>query len=320
MDAKIVEAEKQIELINRSVKSAADAIKGISFHLNAIQDQVDQSVRDILAESILLGNDGKYDYSNILAKPEYLNKFFNYKVYIKTEIILEVPEELRRLIPSFSEKTERSVEAPGIVIGQYVLMASHVSDADMISQHTVRFPFGEKTYKFKILKYNIKLLTADGSNPSLKELYRNKEHDFGLFLAPSSKTQNFPFKIGKSDELMIGNYIYMNGRPNIRLEIARPGFVSALETAFLDGAQAKKFHNQFSITQSTDHGDSSSPVIAFRDGKPELVGIYLGWVQDDNDNGRNTKSRVLKINTVVDEIREKTGVDLRELQRKILYK
>ncbi len=163
----------------------------------------------------------------------------------------------------------------------------------------------------------------------MKELYRNREKDFSLFEMPPAdgpeyiKTLNFPFKIGKSDKLRIGNFIYLNGHPGINSEVARPGIVTSLVSATSDEAfVVKKNDNEFGLSQSTDHGDSGSPIMAFRDGRPELVGIYLGWNYKINngDNGPNIRSRALKINVAVDEIKEKLGIDLREIQRKILYK
>ena len=285
--------------------------------------------------SRILGIDGKYDFNNNLVGVWDLNKFFDYKAYVRISLLLEVSEELRKLNPSSVKSVTKVIsEAPAVVIGRYVLMASHTSDAKILSRQTVmiRTPAGvlEGVFEFKVLEYNAALLMADGSEYSLKELYRNKEKDFNLFEMPASraggpenvKTPNFPFEIGKSNELRIGHFIYLNGRPKINSEVARPGVVTFLAIAVPYGAlglEVKKDNNEFSLSQSTDNGDSGSPIMAFRDGRPELVGIYLGWTEEKGDNGKNTRSRALKINVAVDEIKEKLGIDLRELQREILY-
>ena len=270
-----------------------------------------------------LGVDGKYDFNNNLAREWDLNKFFNYKTYVRTVVTLEVPEELRALNPDSVKITTKVSEAPAMVIGRYVLTVSHVSDAEILSRQTIRIntPMGalELIHEFKVLEYGAALLMADGSKYSLKELYRNKEKDFALFRMPeNAKAPNFPFEVGKSDELKVGHYLYMNGRPSIPFEVARPGYVTALAD-MLPNVKGDKKH-EIEISQPSDSGDSGSPVIAFRDGKPEMVGIYLGWFGQGDDNGKNTRSRALKINTAVDEIKEKLGLDLRELQRKILNK
>lgn len=276
------------------------------------------------------GIDGQYDFNNNLVKIQDLNKFFEHKVYIRTSVTLEVPEELRD--PGSEKSTVKMNEAPAVVIGRHVLTASHVSDAEILNKETIMIntPFGAlgSILEYKVLEHKVALLLADGSEYPLKELYRNKKEDFSLFEMPVSpagglkdnKTLNFPFEIGKSDELKIGNFIYLNGRPSIRSEVARPGFVTSLVNAVFDEALGvKKNSDEFGLSQSTDLGDSGSPVMAFRDGQPELVGIYLGWVGGNNDNGKNTRSRALKINMAVDEIKEKLGLDLRKIQHGILF-
>ncbi|MBI2446841.1 MAG: trypsin-like peptidase domain-containing protein [Parcubacteria group bacterium] len=280
----------------------------------------------------VLGLDSKYDFNNILVKEQNLENFFNYKVYVRTTMVLEVPDKLKELISGSEQSVTKINEAPAIIIGRYVLMASHVSDAEIFSRQTIGLMTPEGvvgiTISLKILKYNMVLLAPDGSKHSLKELYRNKKKDFALFeirALPKGGQENisapnFPFEIGKSDELKIGHFIYLNGKPEINSEVARPGFITSLVSATpISALEVKKDNNEFGISQSTDQGDSGSPIVAFRDGQPELVGIYLGWI-GGNGNGKNTRSRALKINVAADEIKEKLGFDLREIQRGILYK
>ncbi|MEK6826354.1 MAG: serine protease [Patescibacteria group bacterium] len=282
-----------------------------------------------------LGVDGKYDFNNNLVKIWDLDKFFNYHVYVRTSVTLEIPEGLRKSDSGSKKDFAKVGEAPAVIIGRYVLMASHTNDAEIFSRQTISMntPIGtiEHVLEFKVLGYNVTLIAADKSEHSLKELYRNKEKDFSLFeiltqqngKSKNVKIQNFPFEIGKSNQLRIGHFLYMNGRPIIYSEVARPGYVTSLVNAFLSGTsevrEVKKDDGVFGLSQSTDNGDSGSPVVAFRDGNPELVGIYLGWSGSMSDNGNNTRSRALKIDIVVDEIKEKLKVDLREIQHKILY-
>lgn len=270
----------------------------------------------------VLGVDGRYDFNNNLVREWDLNKFFNYGVKVKTLVISEIPEELRELNPDSDQANSvvKVVKSPAIVVGRYVLAASHTSDAKVLSRKTVNImtPIGvlQKIFEFKVLEYNTALLLADGSELSLKKLYDNKEKDFILFeIANNIKAPGFPFEIGKSSELRVGHFLYINGQPSLPFNVARPGFVTALSTVpNIDGDHS----HEMEISQSSDSGDSGSPLIAFRDGKPELIGIYLGW-WGDNDNGKNTRSRALKIDTAVSEIKEKLGLDLRDIQNKILY-
>lgn len=296
----------------------------------------------------ILGVDGKYDFNNNLVRSWDLNKFFEHKAYARTSVVLEISEEMKKLSTDLPKKLTKVATAPALVIGRYVLMASHTNDVKLFSRQTVRIdtPFGavKQIFELKVLKYKAALLMPDGSELALRELYRNKKKDFSLFKVYASRAMptgsqagglenadpdgavgasalNFPFEIGRSHEIKIGNFIYMNGQPNINSEVARPGFVTSLVSASPDDAlRVNKDSNEFGISQSTDQGDSGSPIMAFRDGRPELVGIYLGWIGLDSANGKNTRSRALKINIAVDEIKAKLGIDLRELQFQNLYK
>ena len=274
----------------------------------------------------VLGFDSNYDFNNVLIKEQDLDNFFNYKVYVRTIVVLGVPDKLIELSSESTQSVTKVSEAPAMIIGRYVLMASHVSDAELFSRQTIGIMTPEGalgiTISLKVLKYNVMLVAPDGSKHSLKELYRNKEKDFALFEIPASPAgiPNFPFEIGESDELKIGHFVYLNGQPRIHSEVARPGYVTSLTSAVLSGAlEVEKDDNGFSISQSTDQGDSGSPIVVFRDGLPELIGIYLGWIGKTDDNGKNTRSRALKINVAVDEIKAKLGIDLRELQREKLF-
>lgn len=316
-----------VESYNRSL----DAKQYMSYQdLRQLQSAHQKTTAELLR---ILGIDGKYDFNNNLTKVRDLKKFLDYKVYVKASATLESPEALKELSSDLAKIVIVVEEAPAVVIGRYVLMDSHTNDVDFLSRKTLKVatPGGiiAINVNLKVLEYSATLYTADGSERSLKELYRNREKDFSLFEIPASlaggpkdvKALNFPFEIGKSDELRIGHFIYMNGRPGIHSEVARPGAVTSLVRATEeDELGVKKNKDEFGLSQSTDLGDSGSPVMAFRDGRPELVGIYLGWVGFSGDNGKNTRSRALKINVAVDEIKVKLGIDLRELQRRILNK
>ncbi len=278
-----------------------------------------------------LGVDGKYDFNNVLISKDSIKKFFNYQVYAKTDLLLKVPEELIRMGFNVPQEIKRSAESPAIFVGKYVLMTSHTNDAEYFKKETAKFetPQGilEIRFEFKVLDYKVEVVLPDSKEVVLKEIYRDREKDFSLFEIPKNlspkvaakvKSLNFPFVIGESTELEVGKFIYINGRPGFNSEVARPGFVTALFTATLTDEEVKKDNNEFGISQSTEQGDSGSPIIAFRDGRPELIGIYLGWAGDFHDNGKNVRSRALKINVAVDDIKEKTGINLRELQRQIL--
>lgn len=273
----------------------------------------------------ILGVDGEYDFNNTLVNKDNLKKFFDNQVYVKTNLRLEVPEGIRNKNPNAPKETQKGGESPAIVVGRYVLMASHTNDPESFNKEVIRFPMPQGylgiSFEFTVLEHMVTISAPNGKEITLKEIYRNREKDFSLFEMPVPlRALDFPFKIGGSDQLKVGNFIYMNGRPSLASEVARPGYVTSLLGATLKSGEeknVKKDHNEFGISQSTEQGDSGSPIISFRDGKPELVGFYLGWVGVDKDSGKNTRSRALKINVAVDEIKKNTGIDLRELQRNL---
>lgn len=274
----------------------------------------------------ILGVDGRYDFNNTLVSKESLKKFFNHRIYVKTSLRLEVPEKIREMNPNAPKEVQKGGESPAIVIREYVLIASHTNDPEFFNKEVARFPMPqgvlETQFELKVLEYSVTILLPNGKDIVLKEIYRNREKDFSLFEMPVSlRALDFPFKIGESDQLKTGNFIYMNGQPGgTNSEVARSGHVTALLSAVQNDNELKKDYNEFSISQSTAEGDSGSPVVAFRDGGPELIGIYLGFTGNYHGNGRNTRSRALKINVALDEIKKNLGIDLRELQRKLLVR
>src|SRR3989338_2734515 len=156
----------------------------------------------------VLGFDSNYDFNNVLIKEQDLDNFFNYKVYVRTIVVLGVPDKLIELSSESTQSVTKVSEAPAMIIGRYVLMASHVSDAELFSRQTIGIMTPEGalgiTISLKVLKYNVMLVAPDGSKHSLKELYRNKEKDFSLFeinenVNPDGTVgagiPNFPFEI-----------------------------------------------------------------------------------------------------------------------------
>lgn len=263
----------------------------------------------------LLGIDGRYDTNNVLVKPEDLEKFLSYKVYAVYLIAFKIKSRDRNEV----EIVIPPVEAPAIVIGRYVLMASHTNDPDVIKwkYFSRQLPSGEtETLDAKLFRQTI-ILPVDDKTFELTEIYRNKEKDFSLFELPiENAVPNFPIVFGKSDELKVGNFIYINGKPRNTYEVARPGYVSSLYIVY-DGDSDKKETHNFNVSQTVLPGDSGSPVIAFRDGKPELVGMVEGYIDGD---GNTIRAYAFKINVAINEIREKLGIDLRGLQHQILSK
>ncbi|KKS44652.1 MAG: hypothetical protein UV07_C0005G0028 [Candidatus Azambacteria bacterium GW2011_GWB1_42_17] len=252
----------------------------------------------------LLGIDGKYDKNNVLIKQKDLDTFLNYKTDAVSLVVFNVK----------SEKYENNivgppVTAPAIIIGKYVLISSHTNDPEVLKEMFLsNFP---ESVKVEIFKHNVVMVIND-KPVELKEIYRNREKDFSLFEIPAEAVEkvktvsNFPFEMGRSGELKIGNFIFMNGRPGGEYEIARSGHVTTLSILYRDennNGEYKKDDNSFGISEIVLPGDSGSPIVAFRDGKPELVGITLGYI--DGRGKGIVRSYALKIDVATDEIKSR---------------
>lgn len=266
----------------------------------------------------LLGIDGKYDKNNILVSEKHLGNFIDHKVYARVAFQMVPPEGM----PD-TELDDAVVAPPAIIIGKYVLMASHVSSIKEVEKRAqltlqIMTPNGPMTatFQYRVLGFKA-VISLNGREYALEEKYRNEKKDFALFEITENPGINFPFGIGRSSELKIGDFVYINGRPSaIPLEVARPGHVTALTSLDYNGEGPRADDSEFGVSMVATSGDSGSPIIAFRDGKPELVGIYLGWIGERDD----IRSRALRIDSAIDEIKEKLGIDLREIQKQTLSK
>ncbi len=131
-------------------------------------------------------------------------------------------------------------------------------------------------------------LRWDGGEHDLKVMYRNKGDDIALFELPLGVSPpSYPYEVGDSDDLRVGNYIYAVGNPmNLGINV-REGIVSALIAPDQISRIDAKGKNAFMVSNGLVPGDSGTPVIAIRDGRFELVGLSqgtfigntrLGWV------------------------------------------
>jgi hypothetical protein len=314
----------KVEKYAESVEFAVDAVQSqLNFeanlrvkYVNELLKQIDGLRTTLQRErskmNALLGIDGKYDNNNVLVNAANLDKFIDYKVNVASAVLFNIKTsegDFSFLPPP--------VEAPAIIIGKYALMASHTSDSKMVREDLLsRISPSGGISDVEIVKHAVFLIIGD-KPIEMKEIYRDRENDFTLFELPEGITaQNFPFLLGNSDELRIGNFIYMNGKPLGGYEVARPGHVTTLSVLY-DGDGYKKDENKFGISQVVQPGDSGSPIVIFRDGKPELVGICVGYI---GSGGNVIRSNASKINTAIDGIKEKLGIDLRRIQKKALSK
>ena len=100
-----------------------------------------------------------------------------------------------------------------------------------------------------------------------------RHEDISLFKSEMVR-HSIPF--GDSDQLKYGTYVVIVGFSRTRMINIKDGIVSipVIKDEFDAFTSTKDFmKNTIMVTAPMNPGDSGSPVIAFRDDKPEVVGI-----------------------------------------------
>lgn len=121
----------------------------------------------------------------------------------------------------------------------------------------------------------------------LDEVEKSDKHDIALLKINEGQEHNlpkFPFKIGNSDELRIGNKVYAIGN------------AAGLGITVREAIVSKTYSvepGMFEISEKLENGTSGGAVIALRDGVPELVGIIT-----------KTYGGVLRINEALKEFKK----------------
>lgn len=185
--------------------------------------------------------------------------------------------------------------------GGYLLTVEHVVSQSAIS---IRTPFGTVVIHAKKLSEQTYVI-YEGKEHLLQRLYAEEREDIALFAAPASlRLRTFPYPIGNSDELLVGNYVYLVGNPlNVGINV-REGIVSSLKVPKVVAAADVVIANAFMVSNGLNPGDSGAPVLGIRDGVYELVGLSQGTFMTSQRMGW-----VIRINTFVNRLA--TQVDLR---------
>lgn len=210
--------------------------------------------------------DGQYDNHPYLVDPQKmrLESIFGSIVKLYTNSVLE---------DGGGAKTTIENEGVGFVIGNKILTLDHVVSQYVLIYNT---PFGRAEVPAKTISEKTYLVHGK-EKILLKALYKNKEDDIALFEVPAGVSLvSFPYRIGNSDDLRVGNFIYVVGNPmNFGLNV-REGIVSATSVPAVILKVDAKAENAFMVSNGLNPGDSSSPVVAIRDGQFELVGLSQG--------------------------------------------
>ncbi|MEE9256797.1 MAG: serine protease [bacterium] len=222
--------------------------------------------------------DGRYDNHSYLVNPARMDlaQVVDSIVTLKTRTIFKAPDGV--LVPS-------EMEGSGVVIGgRFVLTVEHVVAQGKL---LVQTPFGIVEPKVEKVEERT-FIEWKGEEYPLNLLYTNHSADVVLFeLPPEVRPPSYPYSLGDSDDLKVGNFIYVIGNPmNLGVNV-REGIVSALTAPRQVSSIDAKGENAFMVSNGLIPGDSGTPVLAIRDGRYELVGLSqgtfigntrLGWV------------------------------------------
>lgn len=241
--------------------------------------------------------DGMYDNNPILVNQKHMKigRIIDsiYFLHTDTEFKLEDGEIITA-----------ELDGSGVLIfNRYILTVNHVVAQESLHVEVLT-PMGiqrinvpaEKLSEHTYLKLN-------NGRVRLEEVMRSKEDDIAIFKVPDDLHLNsFPYKIGDSDELQVGCFIYVIGNPmNYGINV-REGIVSSMKAPETIATILPHFENAFMISNGVNPGDSGTPVIAIRDGQYELVGLSQGIFANTQ-----SLSWALKINPIVSKLKERMG-------------
>tara|TARA_Y100000294_G_scaffold175129_1_gene194582 strand:- start:425 stop:1348 length:924 start_codon:yes stop_codon:yes gene_type:complete len=229
-------------------------------------------------KSVIPRPDGRYDNHAYLVDSSRmeLSRVVSSIVTLTTRTTFTLPD---------GTPFEKKLVGSGVVVGgRFVLTVEHTT-----GQHEIEIETPLGPMKLQVEKMGEKTsLRHTGREHPLQALVRNREDDIALFeIPPGVRPPSFPYSMGDSDDLRVGNYIYVVGNPmNMGVNI-RKGIVSALRAPREVSRVDAKNENAFMVSNGLSPGDSGTPVIAIRDGRFEMVGLSqgtfmgtgrLGWV------------------------------------------
>jgi len=212
-----------------------------------------------------------------------------------------------------------------IIIPPYVIALDHIVTISDVAM-PIMTPFGVQAMKIPVTRVgNEEFWLQSAKNSAakilLKKLLVIPNMDLAFFEMPAgAHVRHAAFTIGNSYELQLLHSVIVLGSPSFYGVNVRVGAVSALYSDFDQdrvSENAKKdgtfVQGEMGISVPIVPGDSGSPVVAFRDGRPELVGIV-------NTQLLGILGTMIPIDEVLRHFKEATGVDLREVSRKDPYR
>jgi S1-C subfamily serine protease len=183
-------------------------------------------------------------------------------------------------------------------LDQYHLLTTrHVVNIESFRAITPLGPIEFQIPDDQKLEEETSIILDDGSRIKTKIIYADEEKDFALLKA-EEKIHHFPFTMGDSNDLKVGNFVFLIGNFQTGLNI-RTGYVTQLNfVRYGAGGEISNINeNLFGISAVTVEGDSGAPIFLLRDGRFELGGMVTFLVLQARGLGF-----AVKINSIMDQI------------------
>jgi hypothetical protein len=216
--------------------------------------------------------DNKYDFNNSLVdyNQQGLERIAESLYTVKTETVFEKKEGEKTI----TQKVNQKGGATAILNGQYLITCDHVVNREQLTRNLgfvqMKIPGYEK-------KSETTYLQLEETELELEAVLKDKENDIAIFKAPDGYQLNsLPCKLGNSDELEKGNFLYVIGVPGNSGINVREGIYSTKTVPEFLKQQGFKTENAFMASCGFNPGDSGTMIIAIRDGQYELAGLPQG--------------------------------------------
>jgi len=199
---------------------------------------------------------------------------------------------------------------------EYLLLTvNHVVSINGISY---RDYFGTYFKPVQIIEENTSVFLNNGFI-AVEKLIGNEKVDLALFKVPQEIClKGFPYPVGDSDDLQPGDHVTLFGNPFLMGISPKHGSVirTSVPESILKGFypdvlnpahKGKEDENYFLMDIPLDKGDSGGPIIAYRDTRPELVGLVQKRIPRLSNIGWG-----IKINYAIEILEKNSGLDLRK--------
>lgn len=241
--------------------------------------------------------DGMYDNNPILVNQSIMKmeRIIDSICFLHTDTEFKLED---------GEVITAELDSAGVVIfNEFILTVNHAVSHESLQMEMLT-PMGVQRIDVPAEKISEDTyLKVNGNRVKLEEVLKGKDDDIAIFKVPDGlQLKSFPYKIGNSDELRVGSFLYVVGNPmNYGINV-REGIVSSMVAPEAISAILPRFENAFMISNGVNPGDSGTPVIAIRDGQYELVGLSQGIFA----NTQNL-SWAIKINPIMNKLNGRVG-------------